>query len=336
VVYALEHGLGTIRIAAVEQAPAEFTPGDRALLASGHVRFGREFVYVPDLLTEESIRAREALTDAWFGRLRAQRVPTQLAASFAVDRNADPDRYLALGYAFAGGRAIRIDAFERVLGACMTDGMEATSVDTLANWLAVSTDDAKRLARAIAPNAPRTRGPDDVAVSKRLSYLLRHKPSDAGLALDEHGWIEVDALLQGLARGGLSISRERLERIVAASDKQRFAFSEDRQRIRANQGHSVTVDLAHATATPPAVLYHGTAADRVEAIRREGLRRGRRHDVHLSADIETARRVGARHGKPAVLVVDAAAMVTAGFSFRRSPNGVWLVDHVPPAFVREA
>jgi putative RNA 2'-phosphotransferase len=266
--------------------------------------------------------------------MRAQKLPAQLGPSFTVDRGAEADRYLALGYIVSSGRAIRADVFETVLAACFADGIEGTPAELLGSLLGVTPADARRLARAIAPKAPRTRGPDDIAVSKRLCYLLRHNPDDAGLVLDAQGWIELDRLLEGLARGGLSISRERLERIVAASDKQRFALSDDRQRIRANQGHSIAVDLAHATEAPPAVLYHGTSRDRVESIRREGLRRGRRHDVHLSADVETARRVGARHGKPAVFIVDATAMAGAGFAFRRSPNGVWLVDHVPAEFLR--
>lgn len=123
---------------------------------------------------------------------------------------------------------------------------------------------------------------------------------------------------------------------MASSDKQRFAFHADRTRIRANQGHSVAVDLGLAPQTPPATLFHGTAGHRVEAILAEGLRPGSRQHVHLSADVETARRVGARHGAPCVLVVDAAAMAAAKMTFFCSANRVWLTSFVSPAHLRPA
>ncbi|WP_327066546.1 RNA 2'-phosphotransferase [Kitasatospora sp. NBC_01250] len=169
-----------------------------------------------------------------------------------------------------------------------------------------------------------------VKASKRLSRILRHDPGSVGLTLDEGGWVAIDALLAALARHGNRLGRADLDHIVATSDKQRFGFSEDGRRIRANQGHSVAVDLGLAAAEPPAVLYHGTAGRSLPAIFAEGLRPMSRQDVHLSADVATALKVGARHGSPVVLRVDAAALAAAGHRFRRSDNGVWLTDHVPP------
>ncbi|MEU6481271.1 RNA 2'-phosphotransferase [Streptomyces sp. NPDC047017] len=169
-------------------------------------------------------------------------------------------------------------------------------------------------------------------VSKYLSRHLRHQPGRIGLALDENGWVAIDALLAAAAAHGFRISREELDHVVATNDKQRFAI--EGGRIRANQGHSVEVDLGLPAATPPAYLYHGTVARALDAIRAEGLRPMDRHDVHLSADRETATRVGARRGRPVVLAVDAAAMHRDGHVFRVSANGVWLTPAVPPRYLR--
>jgi putative RNA 2'-phosphotransferase len=169
--------------------------------------------------------------------------------------------------------------------------------------------------------------------SKFLSLVLRHEPERIGIVLDASGWTDVDGLLAAAAAHGVAISRADLEQIVATSDKQRFALSADGTRIRANQGHSVEVDLALAPATPPERLYHGTVARFVESIRARGLLKGERHHVHMSADIETAMRVGNRRGEAVVLVVRSGAMAAAGHVFFRSENGVWLVEHVPPAFL---
>ena len=174
---------------------------------------------------------------------------------------------------------------------------------------------------------------DDVRLSKFLSLVLRHEPERTGLQLDAAGWVGVDALLAGAARAGVPITRERLKAIVANSDKQRFAFDASGERIRANQGHSVAVELGYASATPPDVLFHGTVAKFIEAIRREGLVKGSRHHVHLSPDEATARKVGQRRGVPVILRVDAGGMQRAGHRFFHSTNGVWLVDHVPPEFI---
>lgn len=169
-------------------------------------------------------------------------------------------------------------------------------------------------------------------ISKFLARHLRHTPERIGLTLDPQGWVDVEELLRASAAHGMPLSRAELEQVVTENDKQRFAL--DGGRIRANQGHSVAVDLGLPTAVPPNVLYHGTVARFLAAIRREGLRRRARQHVHLSPDRQTAERVGARRGRPVVLVVDAAAMHRAGHAFRVSANGVWLVDAVPPRYLR--
>lgn len=170
-------------------------------------------------------------------------------------------------------------------------------------------------------------------LSKFLSKHLRHQPQKIGLILQPGGWVGVDDLLRACAAWGHPMTRAVLDEVVAHNDKQRFAFDETGSRIRAQQGHSVAVDLELEETRPPAVLYHGTGAGSVEAILREGLRKMRRHHVHLSADVETAVRVGSRHGRPVVLVVDASAMRDEGWTFWRSGNGVWLVEAVAPRFL---
>ncbi len=176
---------------------------------------------------------------------------------------------------------------------------------------------------------------NDTTKSKFLSLVLRHDPASIGLALDGQGWAPVAELL-ARAPASLGLGHDDLLRITAQSDKQRFALSADGARIRANQGHSVPVDLALAPRLPPGRLYHGTATRFLDAILREGLVKGARHHVHLSASIETASSVGRRHGALVLLVVDSAAMHAQGHAFFLSDNGVWLVDAVPPAFLAVA
>ncbi|MBY8880370.1 RNA 2'-phosphotransferase [Actinacidiphila acidipaludis] len=173
-----------------------------------------------------------------------------------------------------------------------------------------------------------------VRMSRFLSMVLRHQPDKIGITLDEGGWADVDELMAACGRAGRRLTRADLDHVVATNDKKRFAFSEDGRRIRASQGHSVEVDLGLVPAEPPGVLYHGTAAATLPLILREGLRPMSRQDVHLSADAETAVRVGSRHGRPVVLEVDAAGLVAAGHVFRVSANGVWLTDGVPPGWLR--
>ncbi len=172
-----------------------------------------------------------------------------------------------------------------------------------------------------------------VHLSKFLSLVLRHQPEAAGVTLDAQGWVEIDVLLDGAARAGVSMTRAELEGVVASSDKRRFALSADGRRIRANQGHSRPVDLGLAPSVPPDVLFHGTVEEAVPSILATGLEKRARQHVHLSADVATARKVGARRGRPIVLRVDAAAMVAAGHTFSVSDNGVWLIEAVPARFV---
>lgn len=174
---------------------------------------------------------------------------------------------------------------------------------------------------------------DHVRLSKFLSLVLRHDPGAVGIELDAKGWISVDELLTKAAAKGRAIDRDTLNTIVRESDKQRFAISPDGLRIRANQGHSVEVELGYSAIEPPPELYHGTATRFVESILVNGLVKGGRHHVHLSSDMETAIKVGQRHGKPVVFRVDSVAMYAAGLDFFRSPNGVWLTDHVAPTYL---
>lgn len=174
-----------------------------------------------------------------------------------------------------------------------------------------------------------------VGTSKFLSLVLRHQPEVIGVTLDPQGWVAVDELIARAADKGQVLTRDLIARVVDENDKQRFALSEDGTRIRANQGHSVDVDLALEPQEPPETLYHGTAARNLDSIERAGLRRGQRQYVHLSADPATARAVGQRHGKPVVLRVAAGAMARDGHRFFRSANGVWLAESVPPAYLSQ-
>lgn len=171
-----------------------------------------------------------------------------------------------------------------------------------------------------------------VRISKYLAKHLRHEPEQIGITLDPQGWVPVDELIAAAGQHGFRFSRAELAAVVAENDKRRYTIEDG--RIRANQGHSVRVDLDLPSAVPPAYLYHGTVARSVAAIRDEGLRPMSRHAVHLSPDRETATRVGARRGKPVVLTVDAAAMYKAGHVFQVSANGVWLTSRVPAEFLR--
>ena len=172
-----------------------------------------------------------------------------------------------------------------------------------------------------------------VKVSKFLALVLRHKPGEIGLELDEEGWAEIRELLQKSAAKGRNISDEQLRKVVEVDSKQRYSLSEDGLRIRANQGHSVSVDLGLEAVKPPEILYHGTVERFVDSIREQGLIRGSRHHVHLSADRQTAEQVGRRRGIPVILLVKSAAMAGAGHHFYLSANGVWLVESVPIEFL---
>jgi putative RNA 2'-phosphotransferase len=174
-----------------------------------------------------------------------------------------------------------------------------------------------------------------VRLSKWISLRLRHDPAGIGLAVDRAGWAAVDELIAASARHGVRFDRAALRTVVDQNNKRRFEFDETGTRIRARQGHSIDVELGYADAAPPDLLYHGTADRFLREIRLSGLLPMSRHDVHLSADHATAHAVGARHGKPIVLEVDAAAMAAHGHTFRVTGNGVWLTAAVPPQYLRE-
>lgn len=173
------------------------------------------------------------------------------------------------------------------------------------------------------------------STSKFLSLVLRHQPEVVGMKLDDEGWLDIAELIEAANQRGKRLSLELLHEVVAINDKKRFALSEDGLRIRANQGHSVTgVDLKLSETTPPATLYHGTVAVFIESIRSMSLEKRSRNHVHLSADEATATKVGSRRGKPIILRVDAEAMHHDGHRFFLSANGVWLVDVVPPSYLK--
>jgi putative RNA 2'-phosphotransferase len=172
-----------------------------------------------------------------------------------------------------------------------------------------------------------------VTISKFLSKHLRHQPDALGLTLDEGGWVNIADLLDACARHGLPITRDQLEEVVRTSDKQRFAIDDTNTRIRANQGHSTPVELQLEPLDPPAVLYHGTAKKNATVILAFGLLKMKRHHVHLSHEIDTARAVGKRHGEPIIFAIDCASMHARGHVFYRSANGVWLTDQVPAEFL---
>jgi putative RNA 2'-phosphotransferase len=170
-------------------------------------------------------------------------------------------------------------------------------------------------------------------ISKFLSLVLRHKPEAGGVILDENGWVDVDDLIRGCQENGRTFTSKELEEVVETNDKKRFSFSDDKTRIRANQGHSVEIELELEEQTPPKILYHGTAERNLGLIFENGLQKMKRHHVHLSADVETARSVGTRYGKPVIFKIDTEKMRAEGFRFFVSANEVWLVEEVPPDFL---
>jgi putative RNA 2'-phosphotransferase len=170
-------------------------------------------------------------------------------------------------------------------------------------------------------------------ISKFLSLILRHSPQTIGLQLDEQGWADVTELLEKAAQQHQGITREILDEVVHTNDKKRFAFNEDGSRIRASQGHSLSVDLDLQRQEPPELLYHGTVSKFIEAIKNEGLQKMSRQQVHLSRDKETAMKVGRRRGAPVILIVKAGQMHRDGHSFYLSANDVWLTDQVPASCI---
>ncbi len=172
----------------------------------------------------------------------------------------------------------------------------------------------------------------DKSTSKYISLILRHKPETIGISLDEHGWANVEELIEGVNKTH-RLNMETLERIVAEDEKQRYSFNEDKTLIRANQGHSIPVDVELPVVIPPDVLYHGTGVNYKDSIEAQGLIPKSRLYVHLSGDVETAKKVGQRHGKPIIYTVDAVAMHADGYTFYRSVNGVWLTKLVPRKYL---
>lgn len=172
---------------------------------------------------------------------------------------------------------------------------------------------------------------ENVKIAKLLCFVLRHKPESIGLSLDKHGWAVVDDLVRLTPKYNLTV--DRLHEIANDDDKMRFAFSDDNTRIRANQGHSIDIEPDFEEATPPDLLYHGTAERFLKSILSEGVSKQKRHHVHLSENMRTASEVGKRYGKPVILFVDAKAMLDDGYTFFRTLNNVWLVEHIPPRYL---
>lgn len=173
-----------------------------------------------------------------------------------------------------------------------------------------------------------------INTSKFIALVLRHKPETIGITLDEHGWADVDALIAGISKTQ-KLDREMLEEIVREDEKQRYIFNEDHTKIRASQGHSIAVDVELEEVVPPEILFHGTGAKFISSIDEQGLLPKNRLYVHLSADSETAKKVGSRHGRPFLYTVLSGRMHADGYVFYRSANGVWLTKSVPPQYLRK-
>lgn len=174
-----------------------------------------------------------------------------------------------------------------------------------------------------------------VKLSKFLSLVLRHKPETIGIQLDKNGWTDVQILLQKIQQFGKAIDLKTLQAVVDNNDKKRFAFNEDRSKIRANQGHSLKIELGYTPQTPPDILYHGTVERFLESIFQTGLDKRQRHHVHLSSEIATATNVGKRRGKPVILKINTLKMHADGFLFYLSKNGVWLTEKVPLKYINQ-
>lgn len=169
-------------------------------------------------------------------------------------------------------------------------------------------------------------------IGKFISLILRHDPQKIGLELDANGWADVDELIAKSAIHRVKFTKNELDEIVTTNDKQRYAFSPDGSKIRANQGHSIHIDLELKPNTPPPFLYHGTPEKFVAIIKEEGLKPMSRQQVHLSADKETATKVGQRRGKPYIFIILAQKMSEDGILFYQAANGVWLTDYVDPKY----
>ena len=175
---------------------------------------------------------------------------------------------------------------------------------------------------------------EDIKASKFISLVLRHKPEEANLKLDEHGYSNTEDLLQGMNKKGFKVTFTDLKRIVEQDEKQRYSFNDNKTKIRANQGHSIKVDLELQSIKPPNVLYHGTATRFKDSILKEGIKKQKRQYVHLSSNIETATKVGKRHGELIIFSVDSKRMYKDGYKFYLSENKVWLTDYVPNKYLK--
>jgi putative RNA 2'-phosphotransferase len=175
---------------------------------------------------------------------------------------------------------------------------------------------------------------ESIRISKFLSLVLRHRPDKIGIQLDENGWTDVAQLIKKAKLSHINLDLDTLKFIVDTNSKKRFAFDENLEKIRASQGHSVEIELGYQPQEPPALLYHGTASQFADAILRTGINKRKRHHVHLSEDVETAVKVGQRHGKPVVFEVLAEQMDQHQIPFYLSDNGVWLTDEVPPRYLK--
>lgn len=174
---------------------------------------------------------------------------------------------------------------------------------------------------------------ENIRISKLLSLVLRHKPESIGISLDENGWTDVEILIKRINESGTFISKDTARQVVENNSKKRFAFNQDETMIRANQGHSVEIELGYESVEPLAILFHGTPETALKSILKNGLQKRNRHHVHMSTDIDTARNVGQRYGKPVVLQIAAPNMYADGNHFFVSENGVWLTNDVPPKYI---
>jgi len=169
-------------------------------------------------------------------------------------------------------------------------------------------------------------------ISRFMSLVLRHQPEKIGLTLDAQGWTSVTDLIEKMQKAGKKLDFPLLEEVVANNNKKRFAFNEDKSRIRASQGHTIEIELGYEPQEPPELLYHGTAFKHIASILQKGILKGDRHHIHLSKDRETALNVGTRHGKPVLLIIKAKRMFNEGIPFFCSENGVWLTEYIHPKY----
>ena len=177
---------------------------------------------------------------------------------------------------------------------------------------------------------------EKVSISKYISIVLRHKPEIAGITLDANGWADVNDLIDGIRKNKRRfITVNNIKEIDATSDKQRFTFNDDYTKIRANHGHSVSVDLELEERMPPAALYHGTSTKSIINIMTNGIKSMSRLYVHLSSTEEAASAIGKRRGAPVILIIDAQLMYNDGFKFYKSANNIWLTEFIPVDYIRK-